>query len=91
MDGLDDRLLSVARAEGDLEVGLALVADGVGRGAVRGLVRVGPALAEGEAVLLGADLDIALAAAVAVVERLDLDADLLVTALFETLLAWILT
>lgn len=74
--------LSVARAEGDLEVGLALVADGVGGGAVGGLVRVGPALVEREAVLLGADLDLALVAAVAVVERLDLDADLLVRALF---------
>jgi len=83
-DGLNGgetaQALVVARAEGDLEVGLALVADGVGGGAVGDLVRVGPALAEREAVLLGADLDLALVAAVAVVERLDLDADLLVRA-----------
>lgn len=71
-----------SRAEDNLEVGLAFVADGISRRAVGGLVRVGPALGE-SAVARRADLAGALVVGLAVDGRVNCEADILLGALHE--------
>lgn len=72
--------IHLRRAEGDLEISLALVADGVGGRAIGNLVRVGPAHVERQEAK-HAVLDLTILGAVAVGERLNLHTDLLVRAL----------